>query len=437
MRWVCTERDHVWQEKEIQANGNSGTTLRAGEEKQEIWGFGACFSELAHVALSYLPKDEQEKAMRALFSPDECGFRFCRLPVGANDFAVDWYTPDDTPEDWDLQHFSLQRDQQHLIPMIKQAQALCPDLELFASPWSPPAWMKQPPVYNYGRLRNDEKTLDTYARYLAEFVAAYQREGIAIQRLCPQNEMFSDQKFPSCVWTGEQMRDFIRDHLGPVFSEKAPQTELWLGTVNGPYSDYAHSGWERENFNTFVPVILKDPKARQYIRGIAVQWGGKHILQPLQAAYPDLPLFQSECECGDGGNAFDDIFYVFELMWLYFRQGVHAFTYWNIALDETASSTWGWRQNSLITVDREKGTLRFNPEYFIMRHFAHFIPKGSRYLVLSGEYAANALAFERPDGQTVFELLNPFSTEETLRLEAPQGAVTVALPPRSLSTVVI
>lgn len=437
MRWICSDSKAYWQEREVKKASILHVDLQTGEERQAIWGFGACFSELTDVSLSFISRGDQQTILRSLFSPDECNLRFCRLPVGANDFAVSWHTPDDWHNDWDLAHFTLEEDREHLIPLIHAAQRYSKDLELFASPWSPPVWMKHPCVYNYGELCPDYQTMDTYARYLAMFVKSYRDEGISIQRICPQNEVFSSQKFPSCIWSGAQMRDFIRDHLGPIFSKEVPDTEIWLGTVNGPYSDYVNNGWERNNFNTFIPVILKDDQAKSYIKGIALQWGGKHILQHLRCAYPDIPIIQSECECGDGRNAPDDLFYIFELMWLYFQAGARAFTYWNIALDETASSTWGWKQNSLLTVNRQDKTWHFNPEYYIMRHLSHFVCKESKLVTLKGEWAANALAFLRPDGQYVFEMINPFYEEETLYVGCPHGNVECVLPPRSLSTFLV
>ena len=370
--------------------------------------------------------------MRELFMPDKTGFTFCRVPIGANDFAESWYSLDEAKGDYAMERFSIERDKGCLLPFIHEARRFSPALQLFASPWSPPTWMKQPPVYNYGRLRRDPKTLAAYALYLEKFLKAFADEGAPVKRLCVQNEVFADQKFPSCLWDGALMRDFIRDYLGPRLESAGLDTEIWLGTINGPFTDYEFGNWHGQSFNELIALVLKDPKAAKYIRGLALQWGGKHVLEEVRAQYPELELFQSECECGDGSNAFASIPYAFNLMWKFFRAGATAFVYWNIALEADAYSTWGWKQNSLVTVDADAGVCRYNPEFYLMKHLSAFARPGARALEVRGPWAANALAFRNPDGRTAAVALNPFDTTE--RLEA--DGMDVAMPPHSLNTLV-
>ena len=133
-----------------------------------------------------------------------------------------------------LEKFSIDHDKQTLIPYIKNAQKYQSDLELFASPWSPPTWMKFPKVYNFGRIVMDSDNLQAYADYFVKYVQAYEKQGISINRICPQNEVFADQKFPSCIWSSEDLRTFIRDYLGPTFEKNGLDTDIFLGTLNGP-----------------------------------------------------------------------------------------------------------------------------------------------------------------------------------------------------------
>ena len=121
--------------------------------------------------------------MDRLFARDgEMLFDFCRMPIGANDYAYDWYSLADKPGDLSLDSFSIDRDRERLIPYIRQAQQRHPDMELFASPWSPPAWMKNPPVYNAGSFSEDPEIRQCYANYFLRFVEAYQAEGIILLR---------------------------------------------------------------------------------------------------------------------------------------------------------------------------------------------------------------------------------------------------------------
>jgi glucosylceramidase len=213
--------------------------------------------------------------MDELFLEENSGFRIGRVPIGANDFSLQWYSCDETDEDYELEHFTIERDRQYTIPFIKEAAKRQPELFMFASPWSPPAWMKTKKVYNYGTLRMEDKVLMSYARYLVKFVTEYKKEGIDIRQIHVQNEPMADQKFPSCLWTGEQMRDFIKYYLGPVAEQTSKETEVWVGTINGPFIDFMMgqgSAPFSEYYDQFENTILCDEEARKYITGLGFQW---------------------------------------------------------------------------------------------------------------------------------------------------------------------
>ncbi len=145
----------------------------------------------------------RKQALDALFDPvSGCRFSLCRLPIGASHYAEDWYSLAEADEDYTLSSFSIDRDRRHLLPYLRESLVRRPDMRLFASPWSPPVWMKSPRVYNYGVLRWERKVLESYARYFVKYVRAYEALGIRINQIHPQNEPASDQKFPSCRWTG-------------------------------------------------------------------------------------------------------------------------------------------------------------------------------------------------------------------------------------------
>lgn len=144
------------------------------------------------------------RSLHSLFHPEgEHRFTICRLPIGASDYAEQWYSHNEVDGDVAMDHFSIERDFKYLIPYIKEALRYNPDLRLFASPWSPPTWMKFPKAYNYGTLRWEKEILEAYALYFVKFVEAYREAGITIHQVHVQNEVIADQKFPSCMWTGE------------------------------------------------------------------------------------------------------------------------------------------------------------------------------------------------------------------------------------------
>lgn len=217
---IVSKENNYWFEKQVGSETKEADTLElTGEKKQEILGFGGCFNELGWDALKKVDEKVREDFIRELYGEEGCKFNMGRVPIGANDFSLVWYSCDETDGDYELKDFNIDRDKEYTIPFIKKAQEYCPNLELFASPWSPPTWMKTKKVYNYGRIRMEEKVLDAYARYFVKFVEAYKEENIPVSMVHIQNEPMADQKFPSCLWHGSDMRDFIKGYLGPQFEK--------------------------------------------------------------------------------------------------------------------------------------------------------------------------------------------------------------------------
>ena len=433
--WTSSNQTATWQTRtpETLAKGTPDLTV-TGEQHQCIKGFGGCFNEQGWTALQALDDDTRAEVLQQLFDTENgCAFSLCRVPIGANDYAHEWYSLSEVEDDYGMEHFSIDRDRQCLIPYIKEAQKINSAITLFASPWSPPVWMKSPKAYNYGRLKNDAAVLEAYALYFQKFVEAYAAEGITVEQVHVQNEPGSNQKFPSCVMPAEQMRDFIRDHLGPRFERENVNCEIWAGTLE---KGMLH-GWDMDEANSYprqVHTILKDAEARRYIAGIGFQWDGKGLVQRTRAAWPDVPLMQTENECGDGQNTWAYALYVFDLMWHYFSNGVCAYTYWNMVLPEEGESTWGWKQNSMINVSRQNQPV-YNPEFYVMKHFAHYVRPGARRLGIEGMWAALALAFRNKDGSTVVTVSNPYCQTEPMTLTVDAQPHRFDLPPRSINTI--
>lgn len=425
--WMVSTPDNTWTRRESARSVRVEPTLRVSPDARQVWkGFGGCFNELGWIALGQLAPTDRERILRGLFSNESgcCGFSYCRLPIGASDYAASWYSHNERAGDLAMEHFSVERDHQHLIPFIRAARNYQPGLALFASPWSPPTWMKQPPAYNYGTLVWTLENLEAYARYFVRFVQEYAALGLAIDAVHVQNEPDSDQKFPSCLWTGAKMRDFIRDYLGPAFRDAGLETRIWIGTI------------ERADVNAWAQLILSDDRARAFVSGVGYQWAGKGAVQRTRMAWPDVPMIQTENECGDGTNSWDYAHYVFDLIHHYVTNGVEAYVYWNMVLGSGGESTWGWKQNSMVSVDPRRGSFTLNPEYHVMRHFAAFVAPGDRVLGLEGRWAGNALAFRKRDGRVVWVLHNPFSEDVVVCIDDGAQARELRLEPRSFHTVV-
>ncbi|WLT30906.1 glycoside hydrolase family 30 beta sandwich domain-containing protein [Geothrix sp. PMB-07] len=411
-------------------------------EEQTIRGWGGCFNELGWAAMEALPEGKRAEVLASLYGPTGLRFTLGRVPVGANDYSADWYSHDETKEDFELKHFSIQRDRLRLLPYLKSAKTLEPSLTLWASPWCPPSWMKTnnhyackpSPQFNdlkpEGRggemrtqFRMEPPYLKCYAAYLARFVRAYEAEGLPIKALHVQNEFNSCQVFPSCVWEPKDLATFIGGYLGPRFEMEALPTEIWLGTVERPH-------FER------IRTIIEDPATKHILRGVGFQWAGKDGIALVHRQYPKLPLVQTETECGEGANSWTDAEYTFRLIRHYLGHGAEAHMAWNMVLEKGGVSRWGWVQNALITIDKAAGTVTWNPEYHLFRHFSAFVLPGARRLATTGE-DREVLAFRNADGGTVMVLGNTSDEARSLKARVKGRDLALVLPAHSFSTLVL
>ena len=420
--------------------------VREDAPQQTIRGFGGCFNELGWEALLAQAPEAREALLDELFSPGKgANLSYCRLPIGANDYARSWYSHDETPGDFAMQHFSIARDRERILPFVHAAKARRADLRLWASPWSPPSWMKRNGHYAMARspvpswpdngLRPDQvgregedmfiledAYLEAYALYFRRFVEAYAAEGLPISAVMPQNEFNSAQPFPSCCWTPKGLALFI-PHLGRQMQSVG--VDVVFGTL------------ERGDDRLFEQVYA-DPAARPYIKGIAAQWAGRRAIPFIHHAHPDLKVFQSEQECGDGRNDWRFARFTFDLMKAFFQSGAEVYDYWNLAAPAGGVSTWGWPQNAFVNVDLKTGQTSINPDYHVFKQLSHFVAPGAvRLDTLSINGTENLLAFKNPDGALVVALSNPGAKPQTVRIAAKGQVFAAALPADSISTLVV
>jgi glucosylceramidase len=435
--WISTTDNARWVKQadvSMETPATTGT-LGANDSKsqividpsatdQRIIGWGGCFNELGWKALLTLTPEVRASVLKALFDPQN-GLRFniCRMPIGASDFALDGYSLDDTKDDYELKHFSIDRDRKLLIPYIKAAMQYRPDLQIWASPWSPPGWMKSNGVYHGGHLLMEPKILDTYAQYFARFVEAYQGEGIHLYAVHVQNEPVSDSIYPTCPFKDpEPLRDFIRDYLGPTFTREKVPAQIWLGTMS-------------EDRMPWFKVILDDPGAMKYLSGIGLQYNGRRASKELHEEYPQLPLMETETPCHSGNNNWKDAENSFSYFKEFLEGGVEAYMDWNIVLDETGLSSWHWKQNSPVVIDTKKGTVTYTPEFYLMKHFSAYVSPGALRLKLKGGWS-DALAFKNEDGSIVLVVANTDQVDKPLRVAIGDHAATVTIAAHSFNTFV-
>ena len=302
-----TTEQTIWRRtvvKVVESNDGEQPDIVISDSKgQIIDGFGGAFSEIGWDALSALPNKQRNGVLEDLFGKKGLKLNWGRIPLGANDFARDWYSFNETPNDFEMRNFSIERDTKVMIPYVKAALKCNPDLILWASPWSPPVWMKATKHYATSAGDHNDFTkenevegdhfiqkpeyLSAYALYLAKAMEAYKDCGINISMLQFQNEPYTINQWPNCRWLPKSMANFIGNYLGPTFEERKLDVDLWFGTFNCN---------RMEDLN----CVMQDPAASRYLHGIGLQWEGKDIVAEVHKEYPSMKLMMTENECGNG-----------------------------------------------------------------------------------------------------------------------------------------
>ena len=443
VEWISTTNEDRWVSernpglKDAQDSAPFDLVL-TGDSSQVIDGFGGCFNELGWDALQMLAPETRDSILKDLFTKDGFDFTICRMPLGANDYSRKFYSYNETAGDFEMKNFSIAHDTTALLPYIKEALKYNPKLQVWASPWCPPSWMKVNKHYacKPDSIQNDlpksgegkegvnqfiikPEYLRAYALYFSKFLESYSAQGININAVHVQNEPNSCQDFPSCIWTASALRDFIGKYLGPHLQKQNLSTEIWLGTIERPSVEK-------------VDTVLTDSLASKYVKGVGFQWAGKGAIPEVHQKYPAMKLMQTETECGNGSNDWKAAEHTWKLILHYLNNGANAYMYWNIILDETGKSQWGWKQNSMISVDSQTKKATFNPEYHLMKHLSHFVKPGSKRLITEGW--EDALAFVNPDGSKVLLVYNSLDQEKIMKIRLNEHSFSATLKPKSFNS---
>ena len=209
---------------------------------QSLVGFGGAFTEAAAINWRSLTQQDQDEVVKLYFAPAEeggHGYTLGRVPINSCDFSPASYNFDDVAGDTGLDHFddSVQHDVDvGMIPMILAAADAVKkrglSLTMFASPWSPPAWMKLPAWGQQSMVLSASPnglmpTMQrTWARYFSRFISAYRKRGVELWGVTVQNEPEAAVGWEACLWTAQYMAEFVRDYLGPVLEKEHPGVKI-------------------------------------------------------------------------------------------------------------------------------------------------------------------------------------------------------------------
>jgi len=432
--------------KKVDPTSVADITVYTDSLLQVIDGVGGAFNELGWDAISALDEKGKEEVVNALFSKDGCNFSMCRIPIGASDYALSYYSSNDVPEDFEMRDFNIDRDRYILIPYLKSALKARPDLQIWASPWSPPAWMKVNEHYamrsgsfenaiagnkmdvgeeinnNATAFKMQERYLKAYALYFSKFVKSYKEAGVPLFAIMPQNEIAFQPNWPSCTWRPEDMGYFINGFLGPQFKADQLDTEIWLGTVNSSNPNY-------------IKTILDYKSAAKYISGVGFQWGGAKSIPTVHKWYPDLKLMQTENKCGEHENDWTSVARSWSDLVHYFNNGAGSYMYWNMVLDQTGKSAWGWPQNSMVVIDKNTRKITYTDEFYLFKHVSHFVQPGDR--LLKSSEGKNHLAFQLKDGRIMVLINNPEASSKYINFKVGNQSFGVEVAATSVNTLII
>lgn len=379
---------------------------------KNFMGFGVALTGSSCYLLSRMEPTQRKALLQDIFGKDGLNLSVARLSIGASDYSPELYSYDDVPFDESLTHFSIERDLEYIVPMIREVLEIRPDLYIFASPWTPPGWMKTGGDLCGGYMR--EQYVDCYADYIVKFIEAYKAQGITVRAITPQNEPQTQQagRMTACLWHPEIEAKFAIS-LRKKLDAKGLHVEIWLHDHD--FSGEAQVRWQLENIAGLQAAVS----------GVAFHYYNDYIEKTLtlRQAYPDLPLHFTE-----GGPRLYDNYGTDWCKWMLqmvaaLRCGYQSFTGWNLMLDEN-----GWPNNGpfscggLVTRHSITGELSYSGQYRAFAHIAKFItPKSKIYPLQSDLPVYNALhkfpkaqalpvqgvLIDNADGHPVLVLVNP------------------------------
>jgi glucosylceramidase len=423
-------------------SGTATVTVNDASVAQSWEGFGGAFNEKGWSYLSMLSQTDRDTAMHLLYGSDGARFNLGRIPMGASDYATSRYTDDEVASgstDYTMASFSTSRDTQYIIPFVKAAVALNGGIRFWASPWTPPTWMKtgtpmDTSPFDGENMSTSAQILTAHAQYFVKFVQAYAQQGITIESVAPQNEPNYSENYPSCLWTSAVFTTFVGNYLGPAFTTAGLATKIMLGTMsnNASTADLA-----------IANAVMADATAKSYIKVLGYQWEMKANVASANSSY-HLPVWQTEHQCGNypwasgyKTTAPNDQAYAVESWGLirdWIKAGVTAYSAWNMVLDTVGlsiDSKMPWAQNALLTVDTSAKKLIITPTYYVFRHFSQFVTPGAQVVATSG---GDAVAFKNRDGSIVTVMYNS-GAAATYTLAVGGKKLQFAMPANGWATV--
>jgi O-glycosyl hydrolase len=417
---------------------------------QSILGLGYSFEHTSCYNLMKMKAENRRKVLELLVDPEKgAGMNLWRLCIGTPDFTYEFYSYDDLPEgeeDLELKHFSIEKDKECIIPVVKEAQRINPELVFFASPWSPPGWMKEPAGSPGMKMKGKKPRTDVdckgmcggrllpryygvYADYLIKFIKAYGELGIPVHAITVQNEPGHNwYQMPTCKWTAEEERDFIKNYLGPRFEEEGVDAQIWCYDHNFGLLSRAK----------YPEIVLGDPGAARYVGGVAFH--GYDLNRPkfmgeTRDLFPGKQMHFTEGSSRWlwGASRIID----------YFKNGSSSYVGWVPFIDTEGNpnigpfkTTYTFIQLLAPVVQYPIESIIVHPDYYYTAQFSKFIHGGASRINSTGKTprGISEACFANPDGTIVMVMVNRGRKDKTFRLNWNGMSVKEKIPGKSVAT---
>jgi len=420
-----------------------GIHLDPGTQYQEMIGFGGAFTDASCYLLRQMPAEAQHAFLSDLYGANGLRLSVGRTCIGASDYSTKFYTYDDTSEpDPDLKRFSIEHDRAWILPTLRAARELNPDLYLFSCVWSPPGWMKTGGSVLGGSMR--EHWFPSHAQYLIKFLQAYASEGVKVQAITVNNEVDTDQDghFPATLWGQQYEIGFVVNHLGPALEQASLNTKIWI-------LDHNYDLWGR------VVDELSNSRLYKYVDGVA--WhsyaGTPDAMSRVHAMFPEKHMYFTEG--GPPAHLFDPAEQQqftrppYGTDWARWssaftnmlRNWTRVICVWNLLLDENGrpdltNPPRPMRQAGLVSVNSKTGQFTYSGNYYAFPHYSKLIQTGARIFASSGDLPGiDHVAARNPDGNSVLVVTNS-GVEQQAQCTLGTRALKLVLPADSITSLV-
>jgi len=445
----------------------AGPVVRVSDTTaQTIQGFGGAFTEASGKVFKNLSDEKKAQLMEDYFGKSGNGYTVGRTHINSCDFSTGSYSFDDVDGDMELKNFNddLTRDTEALIPLIKAAQDVLKkqnrSLSLLATPWSPPAWMKNQ-TWNFNTSTMDhsgspclkEGMAPVWAKYFSKWLSAYKAHDIPIWAITVQNEPENNASWEACLMTAEEEADFLGKHLGPELASTHPDVGIFVFDHN------------KDHVYNWTKTIFSDAEASKYATGVAYHWySGDSFdhLQKIKDEYPQAAMLASEATYEEyrwhNGTTLSTGDWTFGEGYAHdiigdLNTGAIGWIDWNLILDENGGPNHV--DNVCDAAVQANMTLKEvyrHPQYYYIGHFSRFILPGSSVLTTtvensksyegktrpygtcSNEDGIEAVSALRPDGNVTVVVLNCGDDRAEFKLEYGGSAVRLELPPRGIQS---